>query len=890
MRCFAPCLGILVLAGASLPAAGDGIKLTLTYTPSTALDVCVAAIRSGGARVGADAVTLEFVPRVVDKPIRRKLPPVELHSIRDPLGYPGRIGDNVRIPFLFRDASHFSRFQQSGIVGELSEWHYAAYGGASHLFSFRAALTEPKHVSGQGVAGSKVAKTYERLGAKPAAGGYSEGVYANDDPAMGDAYGEKAAGELAKLKSDRDAVAGLELPLLDIPRLRLDESGGFLNLTFSMVDPIVVNAEELLKRTPIPRRQAVEAWAKAVSLQCSQGVLAAEEKTIASLRGKGTRVVPVNREGFVPAGWRQGLETTPIYENLEVIDRIAALGWPAKVGVPSRYVKDLDPPLREAWRKSLAEGRQRADERRKQTIDGIKREKVLVALKSNWREVRGDVVDALSRLPPPKPSGSLLAEIGTPPPTRTQDVGAGWAAAADLHALIDPVRKCPADEIAKDGCTRRVKAWLAVARARSTLWSSYIPGRGPANAVDRAIELVLPGTDGAPRQRMIAADLLSEIAEIQREVGDGRLRRTIDLAAAVDLSHPSIASGEATDSETAETSDQAFYQGKSALALKAWLVRAYRDLGDLDAAKETVRSARRLHLVQQASVQDDLSYPSGFPASMRIMSLVVGDYDQAWKDHLMMIAEGDQQGMVCDYGLRTCRERLDIRRVMFLALDATSRAAMEVDPENRYVGGKGWVGQFIGALFNGSLGGLEPEIADLTKEASALAPKVEGERQYLDVAIAFAKADADGRKAILCRVLKCLDEKTESDQPVLPELASRSPSSGPEGHPIAKAVVAREWEKALAGLERLAPNDAKYDDRERIHDEVFPNLPEISSFQKDRAFHAEYLAEAAAFAGEADVMRRVLRNDGDTPEGTFAGRRGEALMQILELCLRKVPR
>lgn len=883
-------VALLISAGAALtgPASADGVPITITYVPSPAMEACIEGIRAGKARIGMDEVTTTFVATTAAR-TTATLTAVHLRSTRDP-EQPGgghALWQSANFPYLFRDAAHFRKFQESGIADEIESDLFTAYGGAHHLLTFRAAVTEPRHFKGIAIAGSETVRVYQSMGALESAAPYAADLdreWRLKLPQLA----RRIASDLGHLKTDRESLAGAELPLLDLAPHGLDRTRGYLNLTFASIEPIIIDPYSLTIGAPKTRKAAIKVWARELARHCSQGVLAAEEKALASLKAAGTTIVPVNRAAIAQVAWRQGLETGPTDVSIPTLERIAALGWTAQAGTFSRLLSKLDADVRQRWEEHAAQERERAKSTR-ELLERIRRQEAEDApFDELWGSLRDVVAEALANLPPPAPSGWALREVDLPR-RRVQVSGSAHFLADEMQSLLDSVKECPPEELIKEGCRHRVDAWLAVARARSAHWSSYLTGREARKAIDRALALIGPPSDASPRDRLIAAELLHRVAEAQWDTGDERFRETIDRISAIDLSQSSLSTGEALKPGPGAE----HYSGKDVLDIYAWLGRNYRALGDQAAVARTLARARSHALIRQASGTGLTDWRT--IVTLRNLALLSDDRERGWRELTRRVSEAPNPGeLFCDFGETTCRDRLDIRRIYFHTLNTYAVAALEAPtaPREEVTFRKSeWLLPVVMAFHVAGYGGLESEMAGLAERLRALAPTIRHpeRRGYLEAALAFQAADAAGRQAIVCKFMKCMGY--DSAEPAYANSVAPIPAAGPDRHAFTRAVADRDWSKAAGWLDAFVES-AQTLPEEDAHDRVFPQDSGRASYDKHIRNFAEVLAENAAVAGETRTLKRALGHlrfeEGDRE--LTASRRFNTLMRLLSLSVVSLAR
>ncbi|TXN22145.1 hypothetical protein [Methylobacterium sp. WL9] len=888
-------VAILVCIGAASAITGadhspDGIPVTLSYKHTPALDACIRGISEGDARIGAEKVALAAFADGEAASAGAKGPVVSLWRMRSPGGIPMYDSYSpwrtIRTPFLFKDTEHFRRFQLSEVPGRIGESGTVAYGGASHLFSFRTAISEPRHVAGQLIGGGAARSVYEDLGSKPEPNWRITLRRRQLDES--DTVPEEvraAVTNITAIRSDRNALAAVEMPLLEAPLLGLTSVTSFLNLTFSTVEPILIDGSALLKRASRRQRTDIERWMKAVSLQCSDAVLKAEEAVVDGMRQRGVPVVPVNRAAFAAAGWIAGMNMDGFALDLDALDAIVDLAWPSTMARPSRLINKVEP----AQRKSLLEGQANRRDKEEKAREDAKREASDRAdgrgeLADAWSELRLELADALERMPPPKPSGLALGHLKPQQPSKLRVEAADAAAALgdELMAILKDVRSCPPEMREGSACEDQIDAWLNVAKARSAQWSSLLPWKSTGSAVDRAVALALPPQDATPRELLRTANQIMRIADAAAMI-DGRWnRRLVDQLAGIDLSSPAIYT---EDSDGPRVS--AFFDVTS---VDRWLVRAYRDLGDLDAASARLKLARQHRLTKMAAAGGDEDAPrydlSGL-SEFRDMSLVVGDYAQAWRDHTQFVrAAGDFSSVWCPYGLKTCTTRADIRRAMFFTAQTLATALLDLDaPRTRIA----WHPLVLEAIKLADGGGLDRQRDDLMARVDKAIDGLDALKEIKGEIATYRAATAEQRLMAACFWKGCPadwnDEEPYKAPPRVAELYHRK-----SDHPFNVAVTNRDWEKAKAWLDEITKDGG--DSKKEVHDALFPAFKDqenVSSLESYQSF-AEILTREAALAGRLDLMRHCLRKDGDTEVGSFAGARIKSINELFEFVISTIPR
>lgn len=868
----------------------DAIPITLYYERSPVLDACIEGVSKGDAQIGANRVKLltnsnsssESAGKKRSVSVRRLAPEGSLSMIDRSSSW-----RMIRTPFLFKDADHFRRFQTSNIPTRMNASEFIAYGGASHLFSFRTALTEPKHVSGQLIRGNFVRNVYEVLGSKPEPDLHVtlkrlQSLETESIPAEVHAASE----EIAVIRKNRNALAALEVPLLDAPSLGLTDIASYVNLTFSTVEPILFDASELLKQAPRKQRMQVERWLRTIALQCSNAVLLAEEAVLQGFYQKKAAVVPVNRIAFAPTGWITSLNRG-VQADLDILDAIIDLAWPTTLLRPSKLLSKVDPEIR----KNLLEHQARIKETLKREEEERKRFEEtqntgLEELAEAWSELRAELADALEKMPPPEPSGLMTAYLKPQPlPRLTIEAPVvAEALASDLVAILDPFQSCPSAMRDGDACEEGVDAWLNVAMTRSANWSSILPWKSPSRAIERAIALAMPPADAQPRERLRAANQLIKIAE-KAAVIDGYIRRRIvDIVAHFDLSSPTTFVQDSSGPRISVMHDVNYIDG--------WLVRAYRDVGDIGAAVRRIKLARQhasTEFAVRASDGDANPYYFSRASELRNMSLLVGDIKQAWRDQLEFVrGASDFASVWCPYGLKTCTNRVDIRRAMFLTAQSLTLMLLETGASRTKTT---WLPLIAEAIKISDGGGLDSELNDFMSQVNEIISSSDDLRDVRIELDKYRAATPEERRIVSCLWKGCPDDWNRED-PEPPRVEKETLYYRDSDHPFNIAVKNRDWDKAKSWLEQIAVSNN--DGREAAHDALFPAFKDLhrDNILVSYSRFPVILAQEAALAGRIDLVRYALSKyvDIDRDSSDLRGSKIRSLNGLFNVIISTGPR
>ncbi|GLS47046.1 hypothetical protein GCM10007884_50470 [Methylobacterium brachythecii] len=851
--------------GSTTAASQEAVHVQLSYDSSPALDACARAIKQGGAQIGAEPVVVHLpTDGEAAAATRSKVKVITLEMPRRPGGFLNNMWRSsweiVRTPFLFKDMDHFRRFQQSAMAKEIGSGTMVAYGGASHLFSFRTAISEPKHVAGQLIRGGSARAAYQEVGslAEPDWKVDITRQYEDESKTI-PAEVSAAAAAISDIRRDRNGLAAIEAPLLSASAMGLESITQFLNLSFSTVDPIVLDASSLLKRASRNQKPLVEQWMRTIALQCSDAVRLEEDNLVKHYRGLGKSVVPVNRAGFAQAGWTSGLKDLWFKPELDLLDAIVDLAWPANLKRPSKLVEKVDAETKKLLLESRDSRRKKHEEeealkKQSESIDETGNQ----ALASAWADIRPELADALAKLPPPVPSGLTAGWLK---PERRPKLEIVSPAAAEMLAgevtkILDPIRSCSAEDTGRSVCEERILGWLNIARVRSGQWSSWLPWKSVTRTVDRAVQLAMPPDNATPRERLRAAGILRDIADELAIIQGRPSLHLVDLVAGLDLSSLSA--------HIEKDGDKEISTNYSVFGIDSWIVRNYRDLGYVDRAKLHVKKAQQ-HLIALAAAGpireegDEQTHQQYASYQMWEMYLLVGDYQQAWQENIKYLRNSATfSENYCRYGRLTCAARIDMRRARFLAAETLIDHLIENNAPNS---SKNWMGMFIDAVVSTDDGGLDTEkkrIVDRVRSAFS------GTKEFeeLDKGLSqFLNLTAAQRRIVGCGWKGC-PENEDDEEPKAPYVSNDPPSYRQSDHPFDIAVTNRDWDKAKDWYDQVMQVNGS--DRSNTYDMMFPLYADRIEGNYKRTSVYELgitLGGEAAIASNFAIMQHVLQKE-----------------------------
>ncbi|MBX3087821.1 MAG: hypothetical protein KF742_04995 [Cryobacterium sp.] len=310
--------------------------LSITYNKNDkAAATCARALETTVGSLGEEIV-VRFLPQDSDRAHRDK----GLRYYVELVGYGWSDGKIERIPFLFRDAEHFQAYLTSDVYAEFVAFSTLdgsgaiahAYGGFFQMFSYEAAVTEPKHFYRRQIGGiAQAPSVYAQFGGEFAFGlGFFGGdVVAEDARRM--AGGDRL----------RNMVEGLLISALEN---NLDKNARYVNLVSSTVNVVYFETSSYFKELPETTIRRIRSWIRVSASACSAENFQNEVEVLDRLKRAGLQVVPFNRRAMYEAGVISALQNAHYGWTLRDLDKIASLGKrDPNLPLPSQLLRRAGP-------------------------------------------------------------------------------------------------------------------------------------------------------------------------------------------------------------------------------------------------------------------------------------------------------------------------------------------------------------------------------------------------------------------------------------------------------------------------------------------------------------------------------------------------------------------
>lgn len=295
------------------------LEFSITYSHNNkAAATCARLLQASVASLGDD-IAVRFISQETDRAHRDKMMgQVYIELIR----YDWASRKIAQLPFLFRDAEHFQAYLTSdlyaefvaidtlGLYGEIAH----AYGGFFQIYSYDAAVTEPKHFYRRQIGGiAQAPAVYRQFGGETV---FGLGFFGGDTVA-------EDAKRMAEGDKFRNMVEGL---LINAFESGIDKNARYVNLVSSSVNTVYFQTSDAFAKLTDSAKRRIRTWVRAGAAACSAENFQTEVEVLDRLKKAGLQVVPFNRKAMYEAGVIAALQNSHADWTANDLDRIVTLG------------------------------------------------------------------------------------------------------------------------------------------------------------------------------------------------------------------------------------------------------------------------------------------------------------------------------------------------------------------------------------------------------------------------------------------------------------------------------------------------------------------------------------------------------------------------------------